>query len=213
MIKNMKNTALLSMALLFLSFGTACTQEKNNADVQKLNKPANTAALTVKSNATATNHVIEIKSVKKSAAGKLVDFTFMKDGKETSLTQLTKGKVVFLNFWATWCGPCRNEIPSIAEISNELKDKPFIVIGVAMERDKDAANNIATVSKFTTAKNVPYYNFIPNSEAVNAFKTSYGGIQFIPSTFIIDKDGNIIENLVGGKSKEEFMESINKVLK
>lgn len=97
--------------------------------------------------------VLTINSVKTSTQpGSAVDFTFTHNGKETSFAEFTKGKVVFLNFWGTWCPPCRKEIPDIIEIQKELQNKNFVVIGIAMERDRDPLSKVQSFSKTTRYK-------------------------------------------------------------
>ena len=211
MIKSIKNAAILGMALSFAAVGTACTQEKPDAQVQEKTLAMN--ANTNNSVKDLSGRVIEIKAAKAAKPGKAVDFTFMKDGKETSFAELTKGKVVFLNFWGTWCPPCRAEIPDIIQISKDLKDKPFIVIGVALENNKEVNASMDNVYKFSESKDIPYMNYIPNDAIKAVFRDAYGGLKFVPTTVIIDKDGNIAETLVGGRDKAAFMEAINKVLK
>lgn len=117
-----------------------------------------------------------------------------------------KGKVVFINFWGTWCPPCRREIPDIIEINKELSGKDFIVVGIAMER---ASDPISQVQSFAEKNGINYINFINIPELSEA----YGGIPAVPTTFIVDKNGNIAEKIVGMRDKAGFMQSINRVLK
>jgi thiol-disulfide isomerase/thioredoxin len=137
---------------------------------------------------------------------KVIDFTFDYNGKECKFSDITKNKVVFLNFWGTWCGPCRNEIPSIIEIQKELGTKDFIVIGMACERSEQEINKVVS---FVSAQGINYVNFMRTKEIADY----YGGIKFIPTTFLINKNGTIIDQKVGGNSKETFMTWIKTVLK
>jgi thiol-disulfide isomerase/thioredoxin len=156
-----------------------------------------------------------ISSVLPAKDGFAVDFKYKQDGKERSFAELTKGKVVFLNFWGTWCGPCRREIPDIIEISKDLNDKDFIVIGIAMEQPqsisaKDAAKK---VTDYASSKGIAYINFVAEPSVTNDIKNAYGKVPAVPTTFIIDKNGKIIEKIVGGRDKATFMTSINRILK
>lgn len=146
-----------------------------------------------------------LKVIPSDTKGKIHDFTFEKDGKKMTFSEITKGKVVFLNVWGTWCPPCRREIPDIIEISKDLKDKDFIVIGIASEK---VQNPLKKVQDFVTENNIPYMNFVAQSEHVQKY-----GIRAFPTTFIIDTDGSVSELMVGMKSKDAFMEAINRVLK
>jgi len=149
--------------------------------------------------------VFPVSTVSAASGNKVADFTWIEDGKPVSLSEVGKNKVVFLNFWATWCAPCRKEIPDILELMAEFPDTEFIVIGVSVDRDADVTN---TVSKFVRAKKVTYPIIISNDKLLEA----YGGISNIPSTFIINKDGTVSEKILGGKSKEEFKAAVKKAL-
>ncbi|MDX9791300.1 MAG: TlpA disulfide reductase family protein [Candidatus Kapaibacterium sp.] len=153
--------------------------------------------------------VYKIKSVSPAKSGYSVDFKFEQDGKSRSFAELTKGKVVFLNFWGTWCGPCRREIPDIIKISKELKNKDFVVIGIAYEQVRSEDDAVKKVLDFASKNDIEYINFIANRDIIEA----YGKIPSVPTTFIIDKNGKLIEKIVGSRDKATFMNSINKVLK
>lgn len=158
-------------------------------------------------NADVTNaKVYTISNVVKGTDGTIPDFTFTVNGKNTTFKEFTKNKVIFINFWGTWCPPCRAEIPDIIQINKELGNKNFIVIGMASER---ASDPVAKVTEFASKNGINYSNFIVNRDLVAAF----GGIDAVPTTFIVDAKGNIVEKIVGMKDKASFMTSINRVLK
>jgi len=144
--------------------------------------------------------------VKPGSPKKAIDFTFEYEGREYKFSEIIKNKVVFLNFWGTWCGPCRNEIPSIIEIQNELRTKDFLVIGMACERSESEINKVVS---YVSTNKINYVNFMRTKEIADY----YGGIKYIPSTFLIDKNGNVVDEKVGGNSKEVFMEWIKTVYK
>lgn len=150
--------------------------------------------------------VYPVKTVTAAVGNKVADFTWMEGDKQVSLSEIGKNKVVFLNFWATWCAPCRKEIPDIIELSKEFPNTEFVVIGVSMDRDQDAVN---TVSRFVRAKNLPYTIVIGDEKLAEA----YGGINAIPSTFIISSDGTVSEKIAGMKSKADFLAAIQKAMK
>jgi thiol-disulfide isomerase/thioredoxin len=152
--------------------------------------------------------VFNIKEVINAIGNKVADFTFEQDGKLVSFSELTKGKIVFLNFWGTWCPPCRGEIPDIISISKDLKNKDFIVIGIALEKVQPN-QALSKVADFAKSNGIDYHIFIGNQQIVQA----YGDIPSVPTTFIIDKSGSIVETLIGGKDKETFMKTITKYLK
>lgn len=131
------------------------------------------------------------------------DFTLNDlNGKPFSLSQ-TKGKVVILDFWATWCPPCRMEIPHFESLYNEYKDKGLEVVGVAL--DKGGASS---VKPFVEENGVTYPVLIGNQDVA----ARYGGIRGIPTTFLIDREGRIVEKYVGYTDKEVFESAIKKLL-
>lgn len=160
--------------------------------------------------AAAQTKVFSIESVTAGSADKVADFTFKDGSKTVKFSEITKNKVVFLNFWGTWCPPCKKEIPDIVRISKELGGKDFIVIGISLERGDDVAENIKKVSEFAAKNDIEYYNFIDNKRELAKV---YGGIRAVPTTFIIDKNGKIGLAHEGMDSYDGFMTKINKVKK
>lgn len=114
-----------------------------------------------------------------------------------------RGKVVILDFWATWCGPCRMQIPHFVELYKRYKDSGFEMIGVAMDRP-DAVRPL--LKKYA----VNYTNFIGNREVA----TKYGGLRGIPTTFVITKEGRIFRKYVGvpPNARVVFEEDIKSLL-
>jgi cytochrome c biogenesis protein CcmG/thiol:disulfide interchange protein DsbE len=108
------------------------------------------------------------------------------DGKDVSLTA-NKGKVILLNFWATWCGPCRAEIPGLIELQNKYKDG-LQIIGMVVDDDDEA--NVRDVVK-TESINYPVALTTPQ------VRMAYGGIMALPTVFIINPDGRVVQKHVG----------------
>lgn len=157
---------------------------------------------------TSDSQVFNIESVNKTDKNKLIDFKYIENGKEKSFADIAKGKVVFLNFWGTWCPPCRGEIPDIIKLKDELKSKNILMVGVALERSS-TSDKLATVSNFHKKNNMNYINFV---DSKNELSSAYGGMKFVPTTLIINKNGEVVEVIQGARSYDAFMESINKVL-
>ena len=107
-------------------------------------------------------------------------------GNLQSLSSL-KGKVVFLNFWATWCGPCRSEMPSIEVLYNDYKDRGFEVLAV------NSGEKESEVLAFMKASKLTFPAALDEDGRVSR---NYG-IQAIPSTFLIDREGKIILRMIG----------------
>src|ERR1700691_2157795 len=109
------------------------------------------------------------------------------------------GKVVLLNFWATWCGPCKIEIPWFVEFQNKYKDRGLAVLGVSMDED-----GWQTVRPFIAAQNVNYRVAIGTDQVARR----YGGIASLPTTFIIDQEGKIAAVHIGLVSKTNYASEI-----
>ena len=124
------------------------------------------------------------------------------DGRTVSLADY-KGKVVLLNFWATWCGPCKIEIPWFADFEQKYKDRGFAVLGVAMDDEG------WEVVKPYVAKNKINYRILLGNDDV---ASKYGGVDSLPTTFIIDQDGRIVSTHVGLVSKSDYEDEIVKLL-
>lgn len=138
------------------------------------------------------------------ATDKAPDFTLVNvEGKNVSLSDY-KGKVVIIDFWATWCGPCRRGIPDLVELQKEYKDN-LAVIGISLDQENTKAN----VPGFVTNMKINYPIVYTNDKVIN----DYGGINAIPTTFIIDKDGNIVKKLVGLYPKNVFEKQLDELLK
>jgi cytochrome c biogenesis protein CcmG/thiol:disulfide interchange protein DsbE len=108
------------------------------------------------------------------------------EGKPLSIADF-HGKVVLLNFWATWCGPCRAEIPDLVELQNKYKDQLQIIGLVVDDEDQDA------IKKFITEFGINY----PVAVAPDELRMQYGGIAALPTSFVIDAEGRVVQKHEG----------------
>jgi peroxiredoxin len=124
------------------------------------------------------------------------------DGKTVRLSDY-KGKVVLLDFWATWCGPCKIEIPWFIAFERKYKDQGFAVIGISMDEEG------WTVIKPFVADLAINYRILQGSDSTADL---YGGVEALPTTFLIDRDGKIDETHVGLAGKDDFEDGIKKLV-
>jgi len=124
------------------------------------------------------------------------------NGKPVRLSDF-KGKVVLLNFWATWCGPCKIEIPWFIEFEKQFKDKGFAVIGVATDEE-----GWEVVKPYIDRQQVNYRVVVGDEET----SQRYGGVESLPTTFLIDREGKIASVHVGLVSKSVYQDDINNLL-
>ena len=123
-------------------------------------------------------------------------------GTEVELQKLA-GKVVVVNFWATWCGPCRAEIPGMVEVDEKYKAKGLEIVGISVDY-----SGWRVINPFVERMKIPYPVVWDQGEVAQA----YGGIQAIPTTFIVDRQGNVVKRHMGYLSKEAFEEVIRPYL-
>jgi peroxiredoxin len=129
----------------------------------------------------------------------------LQDAKGTNVSLADfKGKVVLLNFWATWCGPCKVEIPWFEEFQTKYANQGFAVVGVSMDDD-----GWKSVKPFMEARNINYPIVLGN-EAVSQ---AYGGIDSLPTTLLIDREGRIAAQHHGLAGKSTYEDEILKLLK
>jgi len=126
-------------------------------------------------------------------------------GNEMNLDSL-RGQVVFLNFWATWCGPCQKELPDLAELSRTYANRRVTFIGASMDR---GPNSMDDVRSFVQKAGLPYQNVIASDDMAEAF----GNVRLLPTSFLIDGDGKISQTFIGIRSKDFYANSIASLLK
>jgi len=115
-----------------------------------------------------------------------------------------KGKVVLLNFWATWCGPCKVEIPEFVDLYAQYKDRGFVIVGV-LSQDTPTQEQLQT---FIRENHMQYPVVYPNEK----METSFGELIGLPTSFLISRDGSVCAKQLGPVSKEAAERSIKALL-
>lgn len=169
------SAVLLSAALALLVFSSGCSS-------------------------TAVEAAVKPESARKAAP----EFTLKDVNGQTVHISDYKGKVVLLDFWATWCGPCKIEIPWFMEFEQQFKDRGFSVLGVSMDEDGWSA-----VKPYIQNLKVNYRIVLGNDQVGEL----YGGVDALPTTFLIDRQGKIASTHVGlSRGKEDFKNDIVSLL-
>lgn len=165
----------------YSSEGTKNSSDKSNTDSNNNEKTTNPVGIN-----------------QNSIKTKAIDFK-LKDlnGKELSLSDL-KGKKVFLNFWATWCPPCKAEMPEIEKLYQETKNSDLVIVAV------EIGEPLSTVKPFIDQNN---YNFKVLLDSDQSVAAKYG-ISAIPTSFFIDKEGNIVSKNTGAMNIDQMKEYI-----
>ena len=128
---------------------------------------------------------------------KIKDF----NGKEHTLAEY-KGKVLFLNFWATWCPPCRAEVPEFVEAYKEYKSQGLEILGISVDE-----GGVEAVKPFAAKYKINY----PLAMVTEQIYNDYQPGAYIPTTIVIDKSGRIHDKVVGQIDKESFLAAFKKL--
>lgn len=197
---------IIALAILFLV--SSCgkkeeapkTEQKKTETTQQQKQTTTTSA--------SSSQIFKISSVSESKADKMLpNLTWEENGQKVNLND-QKGKVILINFWATWCAPCKKEMPDLSLINNELKDKNFKMYGINV-----FFKGSPTIEAVLQQIPVSYPILDGNDEVVAAFEKAMGTkMEGVPTTLIVDKNGKIVDTMVGMRDKDTFMASIKKHL-
>ena len=136
--------------------------------------------------------------------GRTPDFAFTAfDGTDVRSADL-RDRVVVLNFWATWCGPCKLEMPALQSLHRDLEDAGVVVLGLATDVGGDEP-----IRAFLREREITY----PVGRATGEHRRAFGGIRGIPTTFIIDREGVVRHRVVGYFAPPAMRAAVNRLLK
>ena len=152
----------------------------------------------------ASTRTVKAESLRPASERKLAPDFALKDadGRTVHLSDY-RGKVVLLDFWATWCEPCRMEIPWFIEMQRDNRDRGFEVLGVSMDD-----NGWEDVKPFLAEMKVNYRIVIGNDQTAEV----YGGGESLPTTFLIDREGRIAVVHVGLTSRKAIQDGVEQLL-
>lgn len=194
----MKKIAIILGLLLLIGGSVYTVYNYNKSQVSNPNNIINTESNSPdkKQNDNFKNETALKVSKTKAMDFKLKDLT----GKEVSLSDY-KGKKVFLNFWATWCPPCKAEMPEMEMLYQETKNSDLVILAVNLDEEKD------TVQKFINSNK---YNFPVLLDTGNIVASQYEVVS-IPTSFFIDKEGNIVDKHIGAMTIEDMKNYIDNI--
>ncbi|MFK7843827.1 MAG: TlpA disulfide reductase family protein [Rhodothermales bacterium] len=176
----------LAFCIIFLSIFVGCQSADKSVDGNPSPKPAQAVIPEPQSRDTMPAFILP------TLAGNTFD------------SSAQEGRVLLVNFWATWCAPCRVEIPDLIALQEELGGEKFDVIGISLDTDDPAF-----VKEYTDAMEINYPLIIDDGEVAEAF----GGVYALPTTYVVGKDGKITHRTIGlfpvESVKEELIEMIN----
>ena len=120
-----------------------------------------------------------------------------------------KGKVVLINLWATWCGPCRDEMPELVKLQNQYREKGFEIVGLNLDEAEDAA----MITAFADEMGLNY-QLAKGEEKLGKEFLRVSKVDAIPQSFLIDREGRLVGVFVGGgeKTVEKLKENVKRVV-
>ena len=181
------------LSLMILS---GCAEKNENRTDNFSNEEEFISSLTLGN----TSHVLQVKGL--LSENNIPTFSWHnEEGKEVNLASY-KGKVIVINFWATWCPPCRAEIPDFISVYNKYKSKGVEFLGISLDSQLD----IDELSDFVAENEITYQIILDDGNLDHAF----GGVKAIPTTFIIGKDFKVKEMHVGSLD-EAILEKLIKL--
>ncbi|MFM7773894.1 MAG: TlpA family protein disulfide reductase, partial [Candidatus Kapaibacterium sp.] len=201
-----------------LALASSCSKSGNEkSEVFDLKQAAASAGQSMSSQVapaapeTSAKFVVAASAVGAASSQRLIDITWKDaDGNSRKLSEQAKGKIVVVNFWATWCPPCRREIPEFVEFAENNKD--VYMVGVALERDDASAKDVVT--RFANAQKMNYINVTSTSgfstRSIAEAYSSIAPMDYIPVTIVFNAAGQQVDIIQGGTTKQGLADAVAK---
>ncbi|HTX17712.1 MAG TPA: TlpA disulfide reductase family protein [Bacteroidota bacterium] len=192
----MRPFTIFLATLLCVALLNGCSKNEQQTESSQSNTPQ------AQADGEHIGNVSRVNSVQKNDGNKVADFSWVDEtGNKISFADFAKDNVVLINFWATWCGPCRRELPDLVALNNEYRTKNIKVIGISVDQDGDV---LKVVHDFAAQSNLNYPIVVDNGDLQKVF----GGIDGIPTSFFVNKKGEIVRKMIGMQSKETFQQTL-----
>lgn len=202
---NLRLTLTLVVAALALGACNTTKTDQRTGDNSTATTPTTTT--TTAPQPAAGSSVGTVTSVTAADASMAADFAWTDASGSHKLSDY-RGRVVLINFWGTWCPPCRRELPSLVKIREDLGQDKFEIIGINIGEQPRGGTVESHVASFASSNNIRWPLVIGDEAIVNA----YGGIEVVPTTFLVDADGRIVEKITGSRDEAAFRSLIQKAM-
>lgn len=213
----MKVVSAIVCSVVIAALGSCSRTGNEKSEVFDLKQAAASAGQSMSSQVapaapeSSSKYVVSASAIGAPSSQKLIDITWKNaEGVAKKLSEEAKGKIVVVNFWATWCPPCRREIPEFIEFAEQNKD--VYIIGIALERDDASAKDVVT--RFANAQKMNYVNVTGtagfSTRSIAEAYSSIAPMDYIPVTIVFNAAGQQVDIIQGGTTKQGLADAVAK---